>query len=183
MRFTCDWTGPLAASLDALFPDGRATLRCLEIGSFDGLGSLKIAERLCRHADAKLFCVDPWQDVYLPGQKTEYDQHFVGQFVRFLVNTERESKIVPLRGTLLDFSDQLSEEPLDFVYCDADHTETAVYADAMLAWTLLRPGGIILFDDHTPEWGVFEAVKRFRQDVQAAEIWKSATQIAFAKAG
>jgi hypothetical protein len=53
----------------------------------------------------------------------------------------------------------------------------------MLAWTLLRPGGIILFDDHTPDWGVFEAVKRFRQDVQATEVWTSATQIAFAKAG
>ena len=37
----------------------------------------------------------------------------------------------------------------DFVYLDGSHRATDVYADACLAWPMVRPGGALLFDDYT----------------------------------
>jgi predicted O-methyltransferase YrrM len=39
----------------------------------------------------------------------------------------------------------------DFIYIDGDHTEQAVYADAIGAWPLLKAEGILAFDDYL--WG------------------------------
>jgi predicted O-methyltransferase YrrM len=39
----------------------------------------------------------------------------------------------------------------DFIYVDGDHTEKAVYADAINCWPLLKSGGILAFDDYL--WG------------------------------
>lgn len=39
----------------------------------------------------------------------------------------------------------------DFIYIDADHTAAAVLVDAELSWNLLKPGGLLAFDDY--QWG------------------------------
>lgn len=39
----------------------------------------------------------------------------------------------------------------DFVYIDGSHRAPDVLADAVLAWPLIRPGGVLAFDDY--EWG------------------------------
>ena len=36
----------------------------------------------------------------------------------------------------------------DFIYIDSDHSPTAVLADAVLAWPLLKVGGVMIFDDY-----------------------------------
>jgi hypothetical protein len=36
-------------------------------------------------------------------------------------------------------------------YIDGSHMAADVYADAVLAWSLVEPGGILIFDDY--EWG------------------------------
>jgi predicted O-methyltransferase YrrM len=37
----------------------------------------------------------------------------------------------------------------DFVYLDGSHRAVDVYADACLAWSMVKPGGAMLFDDYT----------------------------------
>ena len=36
----------------------------------------------------------------------------------------------------------------DFIYLDGDHSSDAVMSDACMSWGLLKPGGIMLFDDY-----------------------------------
>lgn len=43
------------------------------------------------------------------------------------------------------------KELFDFVYIDGDHTASAVLEDAVLSFSILKPGGILIFDDYT--WG------------------------------
>ena len=38
---------------------------CLEIGSFEGRGSLLIHECCCNNEKSILYCVDPWDDEYV----------------------------------------------------------------------------------------------------------------------
>ena len=42
------------------------------------------------------------------------------------------------------------EKDFDFIYIDGDHSPEAVAIDAAGAWNILKPGGIISFDDY--EW-------------------------------
>jgi hypothetical protein len=39
-------------------------------------------------------------------------------------------------------------EQYDFIYIDGDHTPKAVINDGVLAWDLLKVGGIMAFDDY-----------------------------------
>jgi len=183
--FTHDWSTVLAESLLALWPaPPQGPMRCLEVGSFEGRGSLKIVSHLCGVQGSLLYCVDPWDDVYVAGQTHPLDGAFAGQYARFTHNTAGEERIVALRGTLSDFAEKLrSEGELDFAYVDGDHSEQGAYADAALAWSLLRPGGVLLFDDYCPSWGVYEAVRRFRADTGAQVALENGTQIAFRKPG
>ena len=54
----------------------------------------------------------------------------------------------------------------DFIYIDGDHSEKAVWLDAVLSFDILKVGGIMIFDDYT--WNVGDkspkkAVDRFLQ--------------------
>ncbi len=44
-------------------------------------------------------------------------------------------------------------ESFDFIYVDGCHHAAAVLADAAMSWNLLKPGGIIAFDDYEWNWG------------------------------
>lgn len=51
-------------------------------------------------------------------------------------------------------------QEFDFIYIDADHHAAAVLEDAVRAWPLLAPGGLLCFDDLTwkaPSRNAFDA--------------------------
>jgi predicted O-methyltransferase YrrM len=43
----------------------------------------------------------------------------------------------------------VTDRRFDVVYLDRSHRAADVYADACLAWSMIRPGGVLLFDDYT----------------------------------
>jgi predicted O-methyltransferase YrrM len=47
-----------------------------------------------------------------------------------------------------EFLRSIEEPTYDFIYIDGDHTAEGVLQDAVLAWRLLKPGGIMAFDDY-----------------------------------
>ena len=49
---------------------------------------------------------------------------------------------------------ELAGECFDFIYIDGDHRAAPVFMDAHLAWQLLKPQGIMIFDDY--EWDLAE---------------------------
>jgi len=121
--------------------------RCLEIGSFEGRSALWLAQR----TGGVVTCIDTWEGSveHSVGEKT-------GLYDRFMDNTWREQQagtIVPLRGTSLEGLCRLVTEHASFhlIYVDGSHTARDVLADAVLAFNLLAPGGLLLFDDYT--WG------------------------------
>ena len=78
----------------------------------------------------------------------------------------------------------------DLVYIDGSHDAADVLTDAVLAWSLLKPGGILGFDDYG--WHVFPepekrpgpAVdaflltmrKRFEELYRGYQVWVRKTQ-------
>jgi hypothetical protein len=66
------------------------------------------------------------------------------------------------------------EPTFDFVYIDGSHYSKDVLEDAILSWRLVKPGGIIIFDDFT--WttnGDFSDLRGPRTGIEAfAHIFK-----------
>ena len=171
-EFTTDWAGAFFQSMEILFPEKVETpMTCLEVGSFEGMGSLKIVETLCSHPESRLYCLDPWDDVYTINdtRSSRFDKNVVGQYGRFIKNTESEPKIIPVRGysnlilPTLDVS-------LDFAYIDGDHSFEQVYQDAVNVLPKMKKGGIILFDDYEyPLNDIFHTKEGIRKFVNEYE--------------
>jgi len=152
MEFTKDWTNNLAASLKLLFPSSvENKLLCVEIGCFEGKGSLHITAILCGHEESRLYCIDPWDDVYVKSDERfnspRINDMCIGQYSRFINNTQSEPKIIAMRGSS---DSRIPELPasLDFAYIDGDHSPEQVYKDACNVFPKIRSTGIILFDDY-----------------------------------
>ena len=101
LQVTQDLTGELIKSLKTIYPeDVKTPMTCVEIGAFVGKGSILIAERLCKHSQSKLYCIDPLDDEYVKGDNrlAFWNYACVGQKGRFMNNTKAFSNIVLLEG-------------------------------------------------------------------------------------
>lgn len=148
--FTQDWTIHLRDSINKSYATiPTKEMACLEIGSFEGRGTLIIENILCQHNDSRVYCIDPWEDLYVKDndQFKSIDNLFVGQYDRFLKNTHNISKIVPLRGKSDDMVKKVPGE-IDFAYIDGDHSPLQVYKDGVNVFNKMKSGGIIVFDDY-----------------------------------
>ena len=54
-----------------------------------------------------------------------------------------------MKGRASTMLDTLAQDKsrFDIVYIDADHSRSAVLADSVMAWPLLRTGGLLIWDD------------------------------------
>jgi predicted O-methyltransferase YrrM len=128
--------------------EGRGA-RILELGSFEGLSACFLLWRL---PDAHLTCVDNFLG---PPEYAAYgtlvpERRFDANVA--LVDDTRVRKLVGDTGRVL-FDLVTEAQEFDFVYVDAGHRALEVMVDACLAWQLLAPGGVMIFDDY--DWVSF----------------------------
>ena len=58
------------------------------------------------------------------------------------------SRVTLLEGTSQAELRKLPDESFDIIYIDGSHTADDVLADAVMSWQLVRPGGIVIYDDY-----------------------------------
>jgi predicted O-methyltransferase YrrM len=63
--------------------------------------------------------------------------------------TEKVTRIKGLSGNVIR---AWEPEIFDFIYIDGSHNAADVLEDAVLSWRLLKPGGILTFDDYEWRW-------------------------------
>jgi len=151
MQVTGDMTHNLKTSLKQIFKgEISSKMLCVEIGSFEGLGSIAINDYLCNNSESVLYCIDPFDDEYVKGNKQTAFWNYAckGQKGRFYNNTKSYSKIVPWQGYSDEMIVKLDDNSVDFVYIDGDHTPEQVYKDAINMFPKMKDGGVILFDDY-----------------------------------
>jgi predicted O-methyltransferase YrrM len=128
--------------------------RMLEIGSYEGQSACFLIETVGQMHESELHCIDTWQGGIEHGaiNMAEVER-------RFLNNTEKAIRAAPQSVTLKvhkarsDFAlaqlfVQGYEGFFDFIYIDGSHQAPDVLADAVLAFRLLRKGGLMAFDDY-----------------------------------
>ena|ERR1700687_2547279 len=130
-------------------------IRILEIGSWEGRSALFFLNYL-RHSS--ITCVDTFagstehrswprelQDTQLSGIERRFDNNLAPFADR--VEKRKEESLVAL-GKL-----GIERRRFDLVYVDGSHIATDVYRDGVLAWPLVVPGGILIFDDYQRKQG------------------------------
>lgn len=134
-QFTQDWFThniPIwQRYLEALIniPD----LNVLEIGSFQGMSTCWLLDRILTHKTAKITCID---------------LYFQEQFDGNIAKTGVSEKVIKLQGLSQDWLRTLAAKAYEVAYIDGCHKATSVLQDALLSWPLVKVGGLIIFDDY-----------------------------------
>jgi len=82
------------------------------------------------------------------------------RFSRFLyAGTEAEGRIEQLYGDSKQFDAEAYSGSCDVMFVDGSHAYSYVVSDSAKALTMVRPGGLVLWHDYSPECpGVFRAL-------------------------
>jgi predicted O-methyltransferase YrrM len=125
-------------------------VRALEIGAFDGVSANLMLDLLFPHPDSTVHCIDPYlADPTTPQVSVETKD----VFLRNCITGKHENSIQLYEGRSLEVLAWMINEPdhfesYDFIYVDGSHLAPFVLQDAVLAWNLLKRGGIMIFDDY-----------------------------------
>lgn len=143
-------------------------LHILEIGSFEGKSTVWFIDNLLKNKNSSITCIDPWMNFiqninsfesYNPDTKTQSGVDYIKDDVkgRFLYNineSEWPNKVNTIQG--MSFSELpklITKNKLyDIIYIDGNHTSPFVLTDAVMCWYLLKPNGIMIFDDYLWEY-------------------------------
>jgi predicted O-methyltransferase YrrM len=92
----------------------------------------------------------------------------------------KNTKGLPIRVIKGKSSEKLFEiqELFDFIYVDGSHKCLDVYLDGTLSWKLLKPGGVLVFDDYLFNKGnilesPYEAINHFIENNKCKVLMKN----------
>jgi hypothetical protein len=149
--YTTNWSFHIEHSINKAYGNNipQRDLNIVEIGCFEGRGTNILKDKLCKTDACKIFCIDPWEDVYVKGESaySDIDFYFNNQYDRFINNTKDNKHVVIMRGYSNDMIPMLPNN-IDFAYIDGDHSPNQVYADGKNILPKMNSGGIIVFDDY-----------------------------------
>lgn len=116
-------------------------LNFLEIGTFEGRSAIWLLENILVHPESKLYAVDHWKYV---GEK---NKNVYNTFIKNI--SHFKNKVVVLKGYSKDMLRSNNLPKFDFIYIDANRHSQNVLEDAIMSFQLLKPNGIMIFDDYT----------------------------------
>lgn len=154
-RFTMDWFTRHISVWEPLI-DKAKPQKILEIGTFEGRSTVFMIEQASKHHDSlELHCVDTWL-----GSPEHGDTDFGAVEARFWQNVSlaktkvpgKNINVIQHKGTsLIELSKLAAEGHLnsfDWVLVDGSHIAVDVLYDAVMAFHMAKPNGVIVFDDY-----------------------------------
>jgi predicted O-methyltransferase YrrM len=146
--FTVDWFSsniPIWTHYLKQLKD-KPNLRFLEIGSFQGRSTVWLLENILTGDSSIITCIDTFEG------SVEHTLHFQNDIKNlFDIFSHNISKFKNKVNIIKDKSQvalkQINEQ-YDFIYIDGDHKASSVIEDAILSFSLLKKGGIMIFDDY-----------------------------------
>lgn len=121
--------------------------RYLQIGAYTGDASIWLYDNLLKDTDSVLIDVDTWEGSDEVAHHALNWDTVENVYNARILAARNERKIVKVKLTS-DYFFRNNREKFDFIYIDGDHTAYGVIKDAVNAFEVLNPGGIIAFDDY-----------------------------------
>lgn len=150
--FGYDWTShhfPTWADLLVRYQNLPA--RVIEVGSWEGRSALFFLNYL---PQSQLVCIDTFegseehwaQPEAFANDLLEIERRFDANLAPFADRLEKRK--APSAVALTELG--IDRRRFEIAYIDGSHRSTDVYGDGVLTWSMLVPGGIVIFDDY--EW-------------------------------
>jgi len=133
---------------------GKTDVQYLEIGMFEGQSALWMLENVLTDPTARLTGIDPFFESYI--QMESYKDVFYSNLK--LSGLEEKANII--KGFSQIELRKLPLDSFDIIYIDGSHDAADCHEDAVLAWRLLKNGGILIFDDYLYNANAFVAVDK-----------------------
>lgn len=149
----------------------------LEIGSFEGKSTNYFLDTFLSHNDSRITCIDPWikySESTLTSMKNWDNLINEDTYDIFINNTRGNAdKLIIKKGLSKDILPSLPDNCYDFVYIDGDHSEDAVWVDAVLSFPKLKDNGIMVFDDYdwnkgkrNPKLAIDRFIKEYKDKIR-----------------
>lgn len=153
MVFTTDWVTcriPWWNSLIADYKDGPVSM--LEVGFYEGRSAKWWLQNLLTHPASKLESVES-NRVRGAVNRSHImgDPDFRNKFAYYEEDAIKWAAHMTDKGMV---------ECYDFIYSDFSKEASDILTLACLAWRMLKPGGLYLFDDYLWEWFETSTVKK-----------------------
>jgi predicted O-methyltransferase YrrM len=126
-------------------------INVLEIGVWEGSSTTWILDNLIVNPCSGLSCIDTFEGSPEHSWKETTEANF--RFNENIALSGKEAQIDIHEGSSQHMLPHLIEigesEYYDIIYIDGSHNHEDVLFDAVVGFTLLAPGGVIVFDDYT----------------------------------
>lgn len=144
-HFTTDWTSYNEERWNKTLGHlvGQADAKGLEIGAYEGRSSIWFLNNILTGEGAKLTCLDLFEGAYEAAWGP-----FEDKFDHNLSVAGLSERVVKVKGSSHRELRKLTPGSYDFIYIDGCHMSACALNDLCLAWPLLKPGGILIFDDY-----------------------------------
>lgn len=149
----------------------ESELHFLEIGSFEGRSSTWFADNYLHHPSSTITCIDTWEGgEEVSRLNLSYNFELIRQnFIHNVSVSKYPHKFKTFVGSSLQYLPKLVAEgcQYDFVYLDGSHTARDVFYDLALSYLMLKPLGVIVFDDYLNEMATDNVLLRVKPAVDA----------------
>ena len=141
-NFTSDWFTYNIPNWTRILHDmkGKPGLTYLEIGPYEGRSFLWVMDNILTHPSSKAIAIDTFDKFY--------NQDPEKTFLENLQRSGHRSQITVIKGSSQQKLRNLQLNSIDLIYIDGDHRSKSVLMDVLLAWDLLKDGGILILDDY-----------------------------------
>ena len=128
---------------------GAADLQFAEVGVYEGRATVWLLRNVLTHPSARIDCIDSFAWRSEDGRPAGTDMQVIKH--RFLSNIELTGAASKVRLIEARSDDGLCALPTlsyDCIYIDGSHRAPEVLSDAVLSFRLLKPAGLLIFDDY-----------------------------------
>jgi len=124
---------------------GKFNLRFLQIGAYTGDATVWLVDNILTQRNSVLEDVDIWTG---SDEKVHKSMDWADIEKVYDSRVALRPNVIKYKMDSKKYLGSMEKVTFDFIYIDGDHTVKGVLQDAILAWRLLKPGGIIAFDDY-----------------------------------
>jgi predicted O-methyltransferase YrrM len=126
-------------------------IHALEIGSYEGDATVWLLKNLCKYNNkSTMTCIDTWEGSpeYVGINFNDIEK----QFDKNIIDSGFMDKVKKIKKLsydgLIELLANKNRPEFHIIFIDASHEARDVLADAILSWKMLKPKGVMIFDDY-----------------------------------
>lgn len=165
-EFTRNWTKHAVQNWNHFLSHLSGTkLTFMEIGVFEGRFACWLLDRVLTHPESRYIGIDDWSFSYhfytqLNGAE------FEARARHNLANHQDKSEILAGPSQTVLRQERWNNQSIDVGYIDGNHQFGPCLEDSVLMWPLIKPGGLLIWDDYTVHKAVRHSVDAFLRCIE-----------------